>query len=118
MGEGIAHPPRREAFCGGLAPRPAKTGGCAPKVGGAMSGALVFFSKDDCPLCEKGLAVVARLAERYGLEIEKVDIQTEPGLCDRYGERIPVLECGGEELGWGLLSERAIDRKLLKLLGK
>ena len=74
--------------------------------------ALVFFSKEDCPLCDKGLVVVRRLARRYDLRIEKVDIQSDPALQAKYGERIPVLMWGEAELGWGLLSERAIERKI------
>lgn len=77
-----------------------------------MAGTLVFFSKDDCPLCDKGLAVAQRLATRHGLRIEKVDIESDPALMDQYAERVPVLELDEAELGWGLLSERAIERKL------
>ena len=77
-----------------------------------MAAPLVYFSKDDCPLCDKGLAVVERLAARYGLRIKKVDIASDPALFARYRERVPVLELDEAELGWGLLSERAIERKL------
>ncbi len=77
-----------------------------------MAASLVYFSKDDCPLCDKGLAVAQRLATRHGLRIEKVDIESDPTLMEKYAERVPVLELDGEELGWGLLSERAIERRL------
>ena len=42
-----------------------------------------------------------------------MDIRSDPVLEAKYGERIPVLMRGEEELGWGLLSERAIERKIL-----
>ena len=79
-----------------------------------MGEPLRFFSKSDCPLCDKGLAVVRRLAERHGLEVETVDIASDPALVRRHGERIPVLEIAGRELGWGLLSERALERELAR----
>ncbi len=79
-----------------------------------MENVLVFYSKEDCPLCDKGLAVARRLAIRHGLEIQKVDILSDAQLEAEYGEKIPVLMQGGREVGWGLLSERAIERKLLK----
>jgi thiol-disulfide isomerase/thioredoxin len=75
-------------------------------------GALVFYSSLDCPLCDKSWPVAEQLARRFGLALEKIDIRSEASLVERYGERIPVLLLDGEELGWGRLSSRALDRKL------
>jgi hypothetical protein len=76
---------------------------------------LVYYSKPDCPLCEKGWPVAESLAARHGLGIERIDILSDPGLVTRYGERIPVLVLGEVELGWGRLSERALERTLGRL---
>lgn len=56
--------------------------------------------------------MVERLAERWKLELRRVDIAADAALTERHGERIPVLELDGEELGWGRLSERALERRL------
>ncbi len=78
---------------------------------------LKLYSKPDCCLCDQGLPVVERLARRYRLAVEKVDVTSDPRLYELHGERIPVLELDGEELGWGRLSERALERKLDKRRG-
>jgi hypothetical protein len=79
---------------------------------GSLGGTLLFHSSPDCPLCDKSWPVAQRLARRFGLALEKIDIRSEVSLVKRYGERIPVLTLDGEELGWGRLSQRALDRKL------
>lgn len=111
---GLVHEARAsiKVHCGGLAPPEGRAAGSARERCEIVAASLVFFSKDDCPLCDKGLAVAQRLAARHGLRIEKVDIESDPTLMEKYAERVPVLELDGAELGWGLLSERAIERKL------
>jgi hypothetical protein len=74
---------------------------------------LIYYRKADCPLCEKGRPIVEAVAARFGYAIESVDITRDRDLIRRFGEKIPVLECDGVVLGWGLLSKRALERKLL-----
>jgi len=73
---------------------------------------LRFYSKADCSLCDAGLLVVERVAQRRGLTVEKVDIGGDDDLGQRYGERIPVVEVDGRELGSGRLSERQLAEAL------
>lgn len=73
---------------------------------------LTYYTKADCPLCAKSRPAVERLSRRYDLPLREVDIASDPRLFDRHGTRIPVLELDGHELGWGLLSERALERAL------
>jgi len=101
-----------KVHCGGLAPPEGRAARSAWERCEIVAASLIYFSKDDCPLCDKGLAVVQRLAARHGLQIKKIDIESDPALLARYRERVPVLELDETELGWGLLSERAIERKL------
>lgn len=79
---------------------------------------LTLYSKPNCCLCEEGLPIVERLADRYHLTVEKVDITSNPRLYELHGERIPVVELDGRELGWGRLSERALERKLERRQGR
>jgi hypothetical protein len=78
---------------------------------------LTFYSKPNCCLCDHGYPLVAGLATRHGLTLEKVNIENDPQLALRHGQRIPVVELDGRELGWGRLSERALERKLEKFVG-
>lgn len=73
---------------------------------------LTFYTKPGCSLCDQGYPLVEALAERFGLTLRRVDILTDPALVERHGQRIPVVELDGEELGWGRLSARALERKL------
>jgi hypothetical protein len=77
-----------------------------------LTGRLLFYEKADCPLCEKGHAVVEALAERFGLELVPVDVGLDAELLERHGERLPVVEIQGIELGCGRLSERDLEREL------
>lgn len=77
-----------------------------------VAGRLVFYEKADCPLCEKGLPIVGRVAERYGIELVSVDVGLDADLHERYGERLPVAVFEGIEVGAGRLSERALEREL------
>jgi len=46
------------------------------------------------------------------LEIERIDIEREPAIFDRYAVRIPVLALGDDELEVGGIDEGAIVRWL------
>jgi len=78
---------------------------------------LIFLGKADCPLCDKGFPAAKRLASQHGLALRKVDIETSSPLRQEFGERIPVLCFRGRVLGWGLLSERALEREIGRVLG-
>ena len=82
-----------------------------------MRGTLRYYSKPDCPLCEKSRPVAEQLARAFDLGFEEVDILSEAALEARYAERIPVLVLGDRELGWGRLSQRALERRLAEQLG-
>ena len=81
-----------------------------------MTDKISFYSKSDCPLCDTGLAKLEELALRFGLEIEKLDIEKDEELFERYRYRIPVAVFRGEELGWGRLSAGALLRQLEQVL--
>lgn len=74
---------------------------------------LLFYSKIDCPLCDKGLPIVEDLARRFGLKVEKIDIlAADPDVLQRHRYRIPVVEFRGQELGWGRLSREELEGRL------
>ena len=81
-----------------------------------MAEQISFYSKSDCPLCDTGLEKLAPLAEKFGLGIVKVDIESDPELLKRYRWRIPVAVLRQEELGWGRLSSGALSRRMEEVL--
>lgn len=60
---------------------------------------LILFQRDDCPLCDQALAV---LAAARAPEFETRWIDDDAELEARYGTRVPVLRDDGDgnELGW------------------
>lgn len=81
-----------------------------------MPGELVFYTRPDCPLCDKSWPIAEALAVRRGLRLRQVNIETDSHLEARHGHRIPVIELDGVVLGWGRLSERALARTLTQML--
>lgn len=64
-----------------------------------MSTGLILYQRDDCPLCDKALDVLARARAP---DFETVWIDDDDPLEARYGRRVPVLrnEADGRELDW------------------
>ncbi len=61
--------------------------------------ALILYQRDDCPLCDQALAVLA--AARVP-DFDSVWIDDDDALEARYGTRVPVLreDNSGAELDW------------------
>jgi glutaredoxin len=60
---------------------------------------LILFQRDDCPLCDRALAL---LAAARAPDFEPVWIDGDAAFEARYGERVPVLrdDTSGRELNW------------------
>lgn len=60
--------------------------------------ALILYQRDDCPLCDQALDV---LAQARAPDFETVWIDGDPELEAHYGDRVPVLRMAdGRELAW------------------
>ncbi|MGO4552508.1 glutaredoxin family protein [Lysobacter sp. 2RAF19] len=66
---------------------------------------LRLFQRDDCPLCDEALAV---LAAARTPDFEPVWIDDDQALEARYGARVPVLrdELNDAELDWPFDADR------------
>lgn len=66
---------------------------------------LVLFQRDDCPLCDEALAL---LAQARVPEFRNTWIDGDDALEARYGKRVPVLrdDATGAELDWPFSVER------------
>ena len=71
---------------------------------------LTLFQRDDCPLCDAALEV---LALARAPDFASIWIDGDAGLEARYGDRVPVLrdELHGTELYWPF--DAAAVRELL-----
>ncbi|MGO4888864.1 glutaredoxin family protein [Anaerobacillus sp. MEB173] len=73
---------------------------------------VVFYSKVDCPLCDKGLAVLHEIDKEIPLDIEVIDIYQDDELLEKYQIMIPVVEINGEEVDYGILTREKIEKYL------
>jgi len=72
---------------------------------------VTLLYKPGCHLCELAERDLAGLQRRYPHRLSLVDITRDPLLVERFGERIPVLQVGGQEYG-APLPRAAIERAL------
>ena len=77
-----------------------------------VAGRLFVYLSPDSSGCREGYAVAQRLAQRYGIELVSRDVSLDDALLRRYGDRLPVLEFEGIELGAGEFSESALEKEL------
>lgn len=52
---------------------------------------LVIYTREDCHLCQDMMLALQRLQQQVSFNFKVVDIDSDPELVARYGERIPVL---------------------------
>ena len=57
-----------------------------------------LFSRAGCHLCEAAEAELRRLQPGLPHRVQVVDVDADPQLAARYGERVPVLLLGGLEI--------------------
>ncbi len=74
---------------------------------------LYFYTKKQCPLCEKGLSSLKLLKDNFDFIIEEVDIYDDDRLLELYQIRIPVItDDKGIVLDEGILSSFTLKQKI------
>ncbi|PYZ92864.1 thioredoxin family protein [Salipaludibacillus keqinensis] len=77
---------------------------------------LYFYTKDHCPLCEKGLVELQRLQREHDFQIEHRDIYTNDDWLEKYQIRIPVVSDEKDRvLDEGILSYEKLKQNYSKL---
>lgn len=59
---------------------------------------LTLLVRAYCHLCDEMREVVAPLAAAAGCSVSEIDVDADPALEARWGERVPVLLAGDLEL--------------------
>lgn len=59
---------------------------------------LTVFARAGCHLCEDMVLELERLKPELGFEYSVRDVDDDPELVSRYGERVPVLVADATEL--------------------
>lgn len=71
-----------------------------------------LYMRDACKLCKEAYDLLLWLNETYPLEIEQIDIASDPELELRYTLEIPVIEVENEMICMGIVREETIKEKL------
>jgi len=73
---------------------------------------LLFLTREHCMLCHEALPVVEERARRRGHTLAIVDVDGDPSLAERFGDRVPVVLRDGEEVLAGRFTAREVRRAL------
>ena len=81
---------------------------------------VTIYSRPGCHLCDEMKAVVHRVVHAIDapVEVEEIDISTDPALEARYGLEIPVLLIDGKKAAKYRLTEEAMTRLLIARAGE
>jgi glutaredoxin len=74
---------------------------------------VTFYSKENCSLCDKGLAVLQDIQKEISFDVEIVDIYKDDQLLELYQIMIPVVKIDDELVSYGNLEKDRIRKRLL-----
>ena len=74
-----------------------------------MKAKLVIYVRTDCQLCEDMVGQLRELQAAYSFEIEHRDVDLWPAWRQTYGDKVPVLLCGGVEICRYFLDLKALQ---------
>lgn len=79
---------------------------------------LTFYSKDGCWLCDTAEEMLNGLKIRYGIEINKVAIDSDDDLYELYRFDIPVFEFKDGSTLNGRIKKKDLLRKIAENTGQ
>jgi len=59
---------------------------------------LTLYTRSYCSLCDEMHRALLPYRQRYGFELELVDVDSDPRLEERFDEKVPVLMAGEMEI--------------------
>lgn len=80
-----------------------------PQRAGRRFGHVVLFTRAGCHLCDRALETLESY-RRWLPPVETVDVDTDPALAERHGERVPVVEFDGVPRFAGRVDEFELRR--------
>lgn len=77
-----------------------------------MAASLVYYGREDCPLCDELLAGLLPWARQRAIAVELKDVDADPDSRRRYGHKVPVVLVDGRVALSGHLDLAELDRLL------
>lgn len=76
---------------------------------------FTLLSRSYCHLCHEMESALAPLAAEFGVGVTVVDVDADPALEERHGERVPVLFLGETEICHYFLDEAKVRECLTEI---
>ncbi len=73
---------------------------------------VTIYGKPDCSLCDEVEQVVWEVASRRKFRVDKINIQNEPVLAEKYKTAIPVICVDGKEIARYRLTPERLENAL------
>lgn len=75
---------------------------------------ITFYTRKQCPLCDKAKKTLLELKDEWEFTFEEIDIAESDDLTEKFGIMIPVIYLGGEEIAYGSVNKFDISNRLQK----
>lgn len=73
---------------------------------------VVLYSREGCSPCAHARDALRRLGRDFAFELREQDVDADPALAARYGDRVPVVAVEGREVSEGRIDSGAVRRAL------
>jgi glutaredoxin len=77
-----------------------------------MTPQLLLYSRKDCCLCDEMKEILHRVAATMPLALKEIDVDSEPGLREKYGDQVPVLFIDGQKAFKYRVTERELKKQI------
>ncbi len=80
-----------------------------------MTPTLTVLAREGCHLCDELIAALKQFQGRYSFRIDVVDVDRDPRLEEKWGDKVPVLLDGEREICRYHLDPEAVDARLARM---
>jgi glutaredoxin len=74
---------------------------------------VTVYTRAQCCCCHKALDLLREYQGRHGFAIEEVDVDSDPGLAEKYGLSVPVVAIDGRVRFKGVVNPVLLDRLMV-----
>jgi glutaredoxin len=76
---------------------------------------VVLYTRAGCHLCLDARRILSQQRRRHPFTLQIVEVDTDPDLQNRYGERVPVIVINGKERFRGTVNRILLVRLLNRI---
>jgi len=79
-----------------------------------VSAHILLYTRKDCCLCDEMKAAIREAAEGRSIGVEEVDVDSAPGLQEKYGSDVPVLFINGRKAFKHRVTAKELKKRLTR----